>query len=317
MESDRSTRRSFSLRLLNIIVLPLLKTWVAGEYAANAIHEAEKFQGQAPHLSTLINYLGEHYHQSSSADRAYNEYVKVVKLIKARGIRADISFKPSQLGFDVPKIGEKLAAQYVFDLVKTANEHGVKCWFEMESTRYTEFTLQVYKDLLKQYDNVAVIMQANLKRTFDDVVMLTSLDRSTYPNPPKFRLCKGIYIEPEDISYRAKTDVNANYKKIIEYAFLNAPNDIGIGIATHDEQFVDLAMKLRAMRPPKHMEFQMLRGIRPELQREVIRLGVPFSLYIPYGEESVPYSYRRAMKANNMRGTLVRSVLSAIMKRGA
>lgn len=302
------------LKLLNFFILPLLKTWVAGENSQNAISEALKFQNKAGNLNTIINYLGEHYHTLQPAQNAFNEYIKLIQLINTNNLRAAISFKPSQLGFNIPENGKQIASDFIHKIVTKANQYGVRCWLEMEDHNYTDFTLELYQDLLKSFDNVAVVIQANLKRTFSDLVRLTSLDRNEYPFPAKFRLCKGIYIEPEEISFRAKSDVNANYKRILEYAFLEAPSDLSLGIATHDDQFIELALELSIKRPQKYMEFQMLRGIRPELQREVIKKGTPFTLYIPYGEESVPYSYRRAMKANNMRGTIVRSVLSAIIR---
>ncbi len=314
MDVKNKHSKSVFLKMLNFFILPLLKTWVAGESSDNAIAEAIKFQNKSDNLTSIINYLGEHYHSLQPAQNAFNEYIKLIQLIKDHNLRAAISFKPSQLGFNLPENGKQIATDFIRTIVSTADKAGVRCWLEMEDHSYTDFTLELYQDLLKTFDNVAVVIQANLRRSFSDLVRLTTLDRSVYPFPPKFRLCKGIYIEPEEISYRVKSDVNANYKRILEYAFLEAPSDLTLGIATHDEKFIDLALELNIKRPQKYMEFQMLRGIRPELQREVIKKDTLFTLYIPYGEESVPYSYRRAMKANNMRGTIARSVLSAFIR---
>ena len=212
-----------------------------------------------------------------------------------------MSLKPSQMGFDLSAEGAEIAFSNIGGIIEDAESRGIFVWMDMEHTGYTDFTVNSYVEWLREKENVGIVLQANLRRTMDDLKRLCALDRKEYPVPAKIRLCKGIYKEPADLSFTRKTEVNGNFEALIRYLINDAPEDVWAAVASHDEVYVNLGVELNRMRPHAFFEVQMLRGVRPELQKELMDRIVQLAVYTPYGEDSLPYSFRRATRANNLR----------------
>jgi proline dehydrogenase len=301
--------------VLNKIFLPMFKIWVAGENIGDAIRETRKLMDKSSNSTTIINYLGEHYTQEWKVRRTVDEYLMALDKIKESGLPATVSLKPSQMGFDVPEIGTELAAKNMTAIVEKAAKLGLFVWIDMEHIGFTDFTIENYTGWLKVYDNVGIVLQANLRRTMADMRAMCALDRAVYPIPPKIRLCKGIYKEPEAVAYVKKSEVNDNYGNLIHELIFNTPDDVWVAVATHDDKYADLAIRQITEHPHSHFETQMLRGVRPEMQRDLITRGIRLAIYTPYGEDSLPYSFRRATEANNLTATVIKSLLSGIYKK--
>jgi proline dehydrogenase len=301
--------------VLNKVFLPMFKIWVAGAHIDDAIRETRKLRAKSPNATTIINYLGEHYKDEWKVERTVAEYMRALDAIKASGLPATVSLKPSQMGFDVPLRGAELAARNMTEIVRKAAALGVFVWIDMEHTGYTDFTIATYTSWLRDYDNVGIVLQANLRRTMSDLRAMIALDRAAYPIPPKIRLCKGIYKEPEPIAFTKKPDINENFGKLITELINNSPDDVRVAVASHDDKYVLQGIVEIAAHPHAHFEVQMLRGVRPELQKEVLEKGVKLAIYTPYGEDSLPYSFRRATEANNLTATVIKSLLSGVYRK--
>jgi proline dehydrogenase len=163
---------------------------------------------------------------------------------------------------------------------------------DMEGSGYTETTLRIFEAVQSEQGNVGVAIQAYLRRSQADVDRLI-------PLKPKIRLVKGAYLEPASVAFQKKNEVDANYRKLLDQMLdrLGLPNSEGlrVAIATHDPELVDYArariQALRLMAP--QYEFQMLLGIRRDLQEKILSEGHPFRVYVPFGEAWVPYFMRR------------------------
>lgn len=301
--------------VLNKVFLPLFKIWVAGEHIGDAIRETEKLTARHSNGETIINYLGEHYTQEWKVQRTFEEYMRALSKISEAKVKATVSIKPSQMGFDLPAGGNETARRNMTSIVAKAESLEIFVWIDMEHTAYTDFTLDTYRDWLKEFGNVGIVIQANLKRTMDDLRSLVAQDRSTYVYPAKIRICKGIYKEPDSVAFTKKPDINENFGALIHELVFNSPKDVWVAVASHDDVYVNQGIRENGENPHEFFQVQMLRGVRPEFQKELISRGINLAIYTPYGEDSLPYSFRRATEANNLTATVIKSLLSGIYKR--
>jgi len=230
---------------LNRIFLPAFKIWVAGEGIDDAIRETGKLNNMHPDATTIINYLGEHYMEEWKVDRTAKEYLTALERIDKSGVRATMSLKPSQMGFDVPGRGEELAERNMTAIIEQAQALGIFVWVDMEHTSYTDFTLNTCIEWLKRFDNAGIVLQANLRRTMADLRAIIALDRSIYPIPPKIRLCKGIYKEPEAVAFVRKPEINENFGALISELIINSPPDVWVAVGSHDDVYVNQSIRER------------------------------------------------------------------------
>ncbi|MEK7120535.1 MAG: proline dehydrogenase family protein, partial [Patescibacteria group bacterium] len=208
-------------------------------------------------------------------------YLHLLDTIKKHKLSANVSIKLTQLGLTIDK---KLAAKNAARIVSDARKKGFTVEIDMEGSRYTQETLDIYFGLIKRFDNVVQAVQAYLFRTEEDV-------RELLGRRGKIRLVKGGYKEPYTIAFKNKEDTDSNYVKLMKL-FLQKGKYIAI--ATHDEKIISAAKTFikKNRVPDKHFEFEMLYGIRPTLQEELAK-EYPVRIYVPYGREWFPYYYRR------------------------
>ena len=225
--------------------------------------------------------------------------MKVFDAIVDNNLKANLSVKPTQLGLE---INEELAYEHILKLVKRANEIDNFVRIDMEDSPYTDTTIDIYKKVFENYNNVGIVLQAYLKRTYNDTVLLNKLGTD-------YRLCKGIYIEPASIAYKSKETVRDNYVKVLETMLKNGNY---VGIATHDEYLINEAYRLiKELKIPKDkFEFQMLLGVREDLRDKINNDGFKIRVYVPFGKDWYPYSIRRLKENPKIAWHILKNIFS-------
>jgi proline dehydrogenase len=224
--------------------------------------------------------LGEEVHDRDSAITATDEYVECLDRIGTESLDANISVKPTQLGL---AIDESLAMGAVERLGALALDHGTTVTIDMEDSRYTEATVRLFEKGQAAHGNLGIALQAYLHRTPAD------LER-VIPLGGHIRLCKGAYVEPDEVAHTAKHDVDDAFAGLLRR--LMGAESTKPAVATHDGAMIDLTRELSKGRMGP-FEFQMLYGVRPELQRELVTEGYPMRIYLPFGSQWYPYLTRR------------------------
>jgi proline dehydrogenase len=229
-----------------------------------------------------LDYLGEHVTTVPEAQRARDAYLAIFERIAQERIEANVSCKLTQLGLD-------LSVEFCEGLVYSIVERAAACAnflrVDMEGSVYTQRTIELVKRIRARSPAIGVVIQAYLHRSEQDV-------RDLLAYGCRIRLCKGAYKEPRELAYHRKADVDASFVRLVK-ALLES--GIYHGIATHDPRMIaDTIRFAAAQRIPKdRFEFQMLYGIREDLQRALVRDGYRLRTYIPYGQDWFPYLVRR------------------------
>jgi proline dehydrogenase len=276
--------RSFSER--NSLGQKLSRRFVAGMTVEEAIGVAEQLNRE--NIEASLDSLGESVLQVSQAEESAGVYHRLLDGIAARKLRANISVKLTAMGMDIGGhgAGPELAERIVGNLVAHAAEVDSFVRIDMEGSDYTEATLQLTERLHNRFPGrVGTVLQAYLYRTADDVERLVA-------QGIRIRLCKGAYKEAPEIAFPNKADVDANYVKLMKRLVTSG---VFCGIATHDEAIIDqLRSFVRENRvDPRAFEFQMLYGVRRDLQRRLVSEGFGMRVYVPFGTEWYPYFMRR------------------------
>ncbi|WP_439027738.1 proline dehydrogenase family protein [Haloarchaeobius sp. DT45] len=277
------------------MIPPIASRFVAGESPAEAIDHARECNEGG--VNVILNLLGEHYDERAPAEEDAEEYVRLVEDIGKSSIDACISVKPSQIGLDA---GEDVFDDLLGRIVERADEAGTFVWIDMEDRHTTDATLDAFEKYTTQTDgNVGLCVQANLKRTEDDIERLADL-------PGKIRLVKGAYDEPKEVAYKKKSKVDAQYEKLLEYMFEHFED--GIAVGSHDPAMIDLAAELHEEYGTDY-EVQMLMGVREDAQFDLAEQGVEVWQYAPYGGKWFQYFYRRVRERKENLTFALRAVL--------
>jgi proline dehydrogenase len=270
------------------------RRFIAGETVEEAIDVAKALEAQG--LLHTLDYLGESVTTLAEAEAAAREYVRVAQAIARAGIIRNLSLKLTQLGLDVDR------ASAIDNLRKILEKSdGFFIRIDMESSAHTQATLEIFELLWEQrYRNIGVVLQADLFRTEADEQRLSALGA-------RIRLVKGAYLESKTVAYRKKADVDAAYVRVFERLLERGTYP---AIATHDENMVELAKRRAAQLgvPSEGFEFQMLYGIRRDLQLSLVREGYRVRIYVPFGRQWFPYFMRRLGERPANIGFLLRSV---------
>jgi proline dehydrogenase len=229
-----------------------------------------------------LDLLGENVSDEKGARLAADGYLAMFDRIAREKLDANVSLKLTQLGLD---LGEPLCQELLERIVEHAGSQGNFVRVDMEGSAYTQRTVEMTKRVRAKYKDVGTVMQAYLYRAEQDIAGLLA-------SGCRLRLCKGAYKEPADIAFPEKKDVDANYVKLMK---LILPSGIYHGIATHDPAMIDAT---KAFVREKNIardqfEFQMLYGIRTDLQDQLVREGYRLRVYIPFGTDWFPYFMRR------------------------
>ncbi len=275
------------------ILLRFARQWVAGVGSEEAIGRSVEANSRG--IGAIINYLGEHHTRREDVEISAGEYASLLERIADQNMDSCISVKLSQLGLT---ISEDYCREVIGELLDRCRRVGVFLWLDMEDARYTNATLDVYRDCLAKYPETGVALQANLKRTERDL-------RSLISTGGIIRLCKGAYREDGSISYRRKRDVDESYRRLMRILFGDGNR---FALATHDEGLIREGLSLQE-RYERKLEFQMLLGVRDPLKEELRSMNRRVLEYIPYGPSWLPYFSRRLRERPRNVVTMLRSLL--------
>tara|TARA_Y100001970_G_C14129869_1_gene801078 strand:- start:71 stop:925 length:855 start_codon:yes stop_codon:yes gene_type:complete len=276
---------------------------IANHYVAgNTIEEATQKTKQLnlKNYRVTIDLLGEHIKELEQTTDITNIYIELLNQIHSQNLDSNISVKPTHIGLD---IGIKTFKTNALKLVKKAQDLNNFIRFDMENSTTTDATIDVFKEIHKNHENVGTVFQAYLKRTYSDLEKLMD-------NKINFRLCKGIYNENAEIAYKSYQDINANYLKIAELAF---KNNSYIGLATHDlnllEQLYELIEKYDVS--SKNFEFQVLYGVPMKgWLKKHLNNNFNVRVYLPFGPQWYEYSIRRLKENPNIAKYVTKSIFS-------
>ena len=254
--------------------------FVAGETLDEALAVARTLNAEG--ITVTLDHLGESVSTLEEAAEARDAYLRTINAIHGNGIQGNVSLKLTQFGLDLSY--EQCLAN-VDQLVRRAAELGSFVRVDMESSDYTDRTLELVRTLHARYGAVGVVIQSYLHRSERDVEKLSA-------EKIRVRLCKGAYLEPDTVAFPRKADVDRNYRELTRYLLQKG---VYPAIATHDEAIIRQTCRLVTEReiPRDGFEFQMLYGIRRDVQRRLVGEGYRVRLYVPFGKAWYPYYMRR------------------------
>lgn len=287
-----------SLRLFpKSIVKRFALRYIAGEHVEEAVRLVRSLN--AGKIMATIDVLGENVSDKSDAGKSSSAAQEVLKVIAENKLDANLSIKLTQFGLNIDKDFCYSNVKPVMDLAKS---YGNFVRIDMEDSSTTSTTLGIYEKFRADgYDNTGVVIQAYMRRSESDVRRLIDMKASV-------RLCKGIYIEPEDIAFKKREEIRRNYVLLLNMLLEGGGK---VGIATHDDYLIksayDAIARLNVQR--NNFEFQMLLGVRSDLRDRIVADGHRLRVYVPFGEQWYAYSMRRFKENPQVAGYVLKSVL--------
>ena len=264
----------------------LARRFVAGETLDEAIAAVKRLNAQG--MLATLDHLGENVATQAEAVAAADEYLIALDALDEARVACNVSVKLTQMGLD---LGDDFCFDNVSRIVREAAALGSFVRIDMEDSSYTGRTIGVYRRLREKYSNVGIVIQAYLHRSQADVESLIA------DGMGHFRLCKGAYDEPASIAYRERPAVTQALNELARTCLEPLSRDRGAyaAVASHDEEVINFVRAYAYQHdvPPSAYEFQMLYGIRRELQEKLVRDGYRMRVYVPYGTHWYPYFMRR------------------------
>lgn len=308
-ELSRMRKRTRIKRLVSRPFFFLARPFVAGVNASDAVRHVLRLNQKGG--KGLINFLGEHYRDPQMVLHAVSEYKHLLNQLSRqreadKSFRASVSIKPSQFGFDLELDGEpnnsKVASHNMREIVREATEKGIPVEVDMESLRYTEFTLGFFRSMLEEFGHsspmLRLCLQANLKRSEQDLHDLAETARRLGIKVG-VRLVKGVYPEKGNPkAFQSEKETIENFLRLIEVAFKNS-HAIDIAIGTHRRDIIARADALSQDSKVPY-ELQMLKGIGFRIKQERNSQGKGLTEYVPYGKDAIAYGRRRAKKMGKL-----------------
>lgn len=258
----------------------ITRRFIAGENIDDALEAIRELNALG--ITASFDHLGESISSEAEAEADVREYLHVLDRISETGIDSNVSVKPTQLGLD---IDESLCLGNIRRIVEAAKAKNNFVRIDMEDSSKTDATLRIFFKLREEFDNVGIVLQSYLYRTEKDLEAVLAAGG-------RVRLCKGAYDEPESVAFPQKRDVDANFISLMKTLLKSG---IYHGIATHDEAMIRATREFAGTEkiPREAYEFQMLFGIRRDLQVGLAKAGFRMRTYVPYGEYWYPYFMRR------------------------
>jgi proline dehydrogenase len=260
----------------------LTTRFVAGETVDDAITYIRQIN--AENCTASFDHLNESVGSEAEAEAEVTEYLNILAKITDTGIRSNVSIKLTQFGLG---LDAELAYRNARRVVEDARRRGNFVRVDMEDSNVTQTTIDIFRRLRDEFDldDVGIVLQSYLRRTYADAQELVKL-------PARIRICKGAYNEPPEVAFPDKKDVDANYVKVMQLLLASGSYH---GIATHDPKMIDATIDFATREGigKEKFEFQMLFGIRRDLQRQLARDGYNMRIYVPYGKHWYPYFMRR------------------------
>ncbi|MFW5773236.1 MAG: proline dehydrogenase family protein [Tangfeifania sp.] len=281
------------------------KRYIAGESIEEGLLASKLLNHKK--IEVTIDLLGEFITNLSEAEKNRDAYFEIIERFTSEGVKGNFSLKPTMFGLLIDK---DVCYEYIREIVALAAEKNSFVRIDMEDSQCVDLEIEMFRKLQHEFPkNTGLVLQAYLRRTLNDLKKLSELN--TEKVPLNFRLCKGIYIEPEKIAYRNYDEVRAHFMEDLEFMF---QNKMYAAIATHDKYLIDNSLKLieKYEVPKNRYEFQMLYGVTPELRQSIIDEGHLMRVYVPFGVHWFNYSTRR-LKENPK---IAHHIIKALFIRG-
>jgi proline dehydrogenase len=292
-----SHRRSLArMAVRSPLTRPVVARFVAGERLEVALAAIERLRADG--LRTTVDVLGESVTSADQAAAAVDRYVATLAALAARGLDANVSVKLTQMGLD---IDPALCRANAMRVIKAARKVKGFVRFDMEDHTHTDATLDIWEEAHAAYPQTGVVIQSALRRSASDVERIVALGG-------RVRLCKGAYDEPRSVAYATKAAVDANYARLMERLLASGTYH---ALATHDPRLIARAIGYTRRQGigPDRFEFQMLYGVRRDLQRSLVAKGYTVRIYVPYGTEWYPYFMRRLAERPANVGFMLRAIV--------
>lgn len=277
------------------------KRYIAGETIEEGLLASKLLNHK--NIEVTIDLLGEFITCLDEAEENKIKYFEIIERFTSEGIKGNFSLKPTMFGLLIDK---DVCYKYIREIVSLAASKNSFVRIDMEDSQCVDLELELFRKLRAGFPkNVGLVFQAYLRRTLNDLKSLSDLNSEEAPL--NFRLCKGIYVEPENIAYKKYDEVRQHFLEDLEYLF---QNKIYAGIATHDKFLVEEACRLiEKYQIPKNMyEFQMLYGVTPELRQSIIDGGHLMRVYVPFGKHWFNYSTRRLKENPKMAQQIIKAL---------
>ncbi len=280
------------------IIRQFASRYIAGEEIQDAVRVVRQLNSQG--ILATLDVLGEDIHQRQEAVASRDKIVEVLQAITRENLNSNVSIKLTQLGL---KLDRNFCLEAARHIVETASALNNFIRIDMEDSSCTDDTIWIYRELSKEFRNVGIVLQGYLRRTMNDAEVMMN------GGLVNFRLCKGIYIEPEGIAYKTRPDINRNYTGVLE-RMLRAK--AYVGIATHDDELIENAYRIIKGLDLgiDQYEFQMLLGVRPELRSRIVRDGHRLRIYVPFGKQWYQYSIRRFKENPQVAGYVLKALFT-------
>ncbi|HWI17539.1 MAG TPA: proline dehydrogenase family protein [Vicinamibacterales bacterium] len=274
------------------------RRFIAGENVQEAVAAVADLPGKG--LNLTLDYLGESVATAAEASAATTEYLGIIQAIVASGIERNISLKLTQLGLDVDRA---TAVDNMRRILEPADAHGFFVRIDMENSPYTDATIEILDTLWRQgHKNVGTVIQSYLKRSPEDIRKLNAMGA-------RVRLVKGAYKEPKEVAFQSKSEVDSAFVELMQVLLDGNPYP---AIATHDPVMIDATKAYAKSKgyANDRFEFQMLYGIRRDLQMSLVKEGYRVRVYVPFGKQWYPYFMRRLGERPANVGFVLRGILS-------
>lgn len=280
----------------------IVTSYVPGETTESAVGATRTLEADGLHVT--LDYLGEDTTDAAQAEATVRAYKELLAELASQGLapHAEVSVKLSAIGQSLPGGGHKIALENARDICRAARNAGTTVTLDMEDHTTTDSTLSILRELRKDFPETGAVLQAMLHRTEADC-------RALAYEGSRVRLCKGAYMEPADVAFQERVEVDKSYVRCLKVLLGGQGYPM---IATHDPRMVQIASSLasRFGRRPGTYEFQMLYGIRPEEQKRLAAAGETVRVYVPYGTEWYGYLMRRLAEKPQNLAFFARSLVS-------
>jgi len=262
----------------------VVSRFIPGEHLDDAVRAVAAINQDG--ASASLNPLGEHVENEAMAAAAADTYLEILERIGSEGLDSNVSVKLTMLGLDLDR---DTAVFHLRRILAAATRHGTSVRIDMESSAYVDVTLAIYEELSDDFPNLGVVIQSYLRRSAEDIERLIPLGAS-------IRLVKGAYKEPPEVAFPKKADVDRSFAELLERLLAPDAREHGVelAVATHDPVLVEKAKDLLRQRGIEAgVEFQLLNGIRRDVQRQIVADGFDLRVYVSYGPSWYPWFMRR------------------------
>jgi proline dehydrogenase len=279
------------------IVWRVSRRYIAGTSLDDALQAVADLNTRG--VTATIDVLGEDVRTASMAEGYRDLYLRAMDEISSRRIGCYVSVKLTEMGL---RVDEDLCRRILHELAAASKAHDSFLRIDMEDSSVTSVTLDIYRELRQKYDRIGIVLQACLRRTADDVRAL--LDEGV----ANVRLCKGIYLEPEEIAFQSREEIRISFARLLELLFDGEAEFVAI--ATHDPPVANYAAELLRETgfAKSRYEFQSLLGVAEGLGDDLVAAGHPLRVYVPFGEAWFAYSLRRLRENPQIAGHIMRNL---------